>query len=170
MNSAIGSKNPAKVQAVESVTKQLYWNVEPFDAPSMVSAQPFSDEETQKGALNRARACVANGFDIGIGLEGGVVDTDDGMFLCNWGALVTKDQKQFVASGAKILLPEEIAGEIRDGRELGDVMADYTAKKDVRKKEGAVGIFTDGWVTRDEMFAHVVKLLVGQYEYHRKHT
>ena len=39
---------------------------------SGVSPQPFSDEETIQGAINRARAAVKEtGADIGIGLEGG---------------------------------------------------------------------------------------------------
>ncbi|WLD95442.1 DUF84 family protein [Alkalihalobacillus sp. AL-G] len=165
MKVAVGSKNPAKIRAVEKVTNKLGWTIEAIDTPSLVSEQPFSDSETRQGALNRASACIPNGYDIGLGLEGGVVDTEVGMFLCNWGALVTRGRTNFVASGAKILLPTEIAEPVRSGRELGDVMADYTDKKDVRKKEGAIGIFTDGWVTRDEMFAHVVKLLVGQYQF-----
>ncbi|WP_221566438.1 DUF84 family protein [Alkalihalobacillus sp. TS-13] len=165
---AIGSKNPAKVQAVESVVETLNWQVEGIKVPSQVSAQPFSDAETRKGAVNRAKACVDSGFELGIGLEGGVVDTPDGLFLCNWGALVTEAQITYVASGAKILLPKEISEPVRSGIELGDVMAEYTNKRDVRTQEGAIGVFTDGWITRGEMFAHIVRLLVGQYQYYQE--
>ncbi|WP_257351579.1 DUF84 family protein [Pseudalkalibacillus decolorationis] len=168
MKVAVGSKNPAKIRAVQEVTNLLGWTIDAIDASSFVSAQPSSDSETRKGALNRATNCITHGYDLGLGLEGGVVDTKEGMFLCNWGALVTKDKMDFVASGAKILLPKDIAQPVRMGRELGDVMADYTDNKDVRKQEGAIGIFTDGWVTRDEMFAHIVKLLVGQYQFYQK--
>ncbi|WP_261130726.1 DUF84 family protein [Bacillus sp. Marseille-Q3570] len=164
----VGSKNPAKVQAVSSIVESLSWQVEGMDVPSLVSAQPFSDAETRKGAVNRAIGCVDAGFNIGIGLEGGVVDTPDGLFLCNWGALATKEQNTYVASGAKILLPKGISDPVRSGIELGDVMAEYTDNRDVRKQEGAVGIFTDGWITRGDMFAHIVRLLIGQYKFYEK--
>ncbi len=165
---AVGSKNPTKVLAVRSIVESLDWQVEGMDVPSLVSPQPFSDSETRKGAINRAKACVDSGNKIGIGLEGGVVDSEGGLFLCNWGALVTEKLDTYMASGAKILLPKEISDPVRFGRELGDVMADYTKQKDVRKKEGAIGIFTDGWITREEMFAHIVRLLIGQYQFYKK--
>ncbi|MCF6408826.1 DUF84 family protein [Pseudalkalibacillus salsuginis] len=167
---AVGSKNPAKVQAVRLIVETLDWQVEGMDAPSLVSPQPFSDPETRKGAINRAKACVNSGYKIGIGLEGGVVDSEAGLFLCNWGALVTEKLDTYVVSGAKILLPKEIGDLVRSGRELGDVMADYTNQKNIRKKEGAIGIFTDGWITREEMFAHIVRLLIGQYQFYKKRT
>ncbi|WP_408007259.1 DUF84 family protein [Pseudalkalibacillus sp. A8] len=165
---AVGSKNPAKIQAVRSIVESLEGQVEGLDVPSLASSQPFSDSETRKGAINRAKACIDKGYKLGLGLEGGVVDSEDGLFLCNWGALVTEELGTYVASGAKILLPKEISDPVRSGIELGDVMADYTKQRDVRKKEGAIGIFTDGWITREEMFAHIVRLLFGQYQFYKK--
>lgn len=165
---AIGSKNEAKINAVRSVLSQNI-KLHSFDVPSNVSSQPFSDEETRKGAVNRANGCFVHGdFDYAIGLEGGVTESDSGLFLCNWGALVTGERKVIAASGAKILLPDEIAESVRKGTELGKVMAEFTGADDIRKKEGAVGIFTNGYVSRAEMFSHIVRLLVGQYEYVRK--
>lgn len=87
------------------------------------------------------------------------------MYLCNWGSLVTPDGKIYTASGAKIILPREIELELKDGNKLGDIMDRYARKKEVRTKEGAIGIFTNGLVSRQEMFTHVVKLLRGQWEY-----
>jgi inosine/xanthosine triphosphatase len=166
MKVGVGSTNPAKVKAVQCVIENLNAEVIPLSLSSGVSAQPFSDRETQEGAINRAKACITEGnAQIGIGLEGGVIDLGDSMHLCNWGALATDTGDVFVASGAKFPLPEFIASEVRKGRELGDVMGEFTQNTDVREKEGAVGIFTSGYVTRDEMFTHVVKLLVGQYIY-----
>lgn len=169
MKIAVGSKNPAKVKAVQQVFERLEAEVIPLSTESGVSAQPFSDEETKEGAINRAKACVAEGgVQVGIGLEGGVIDLGDVMYLCNWGALATESGELFVGSGAKFPLPEFIASEVRKGRELGDVMGEFTKDMDIRKTEGAVGIFTAGYVSRDEMFSHVVKLLVGQYMYSRE--
>lgn len=164
MTISIGSKNPTKIEAVKEVfpTKR----VTGLDVPSNVSDQPFSDEETRKGAINRAFQCVNfNVKTIGIGLEGGVMDVDNQLYLCNWGALVTNTGEIYTASGARIMLPMAIAEQLRNGMELGDVMDRYAMKEEVRKKEGAIGIFTNDLISRQEMFAHVVKLLRGQWEY-----
>lgn len=165
---AIGSTNPAKIRAVESVFVGMGLAVEivPVAAPSGVANQPFTDEETMRGARNRAEYCLEKGnFDIGIGLEGGVMEMGSGLFLTNWGALAVKGMDTLTASGARIKLPEDISVHLRSGRELGPVMEEYSQKKNVRSNEGAIGIFTNGEVNRDEMFAHILRLLAGQYVY-----
>lgn len=81
------------------------------------------------------------------------------------GALVDRDGTVITAGGARIPLPLEVANEIRAGRELGDVMAQYTGERNIRHKEGAIGVFTNGHVDRAGMFHHIVQLLAGQYEF-----
>lgn len=163
----IGSNNPTKIKAVQDIFKGD--EIISLDVPSNVSPQPFTDEETRKGAVNRAKQCAKTASDaIGIGLEGGVMYIDHELYLCNWGALVTASNEKFTASGARILLPSEIAIQLEKGSELGDLMDAYAAKKEVSKKEGAIGIFTNDLITRKEMFAHVVTLLKGQWEYSRQ--
>jgi|SRR5699024_969782 len=164
MKIAIGSKNPAKIEAVQDMFARD--EIISADASSKVSDQPFSDTETRQGAVNRAAGSLqAVSADIGIGLEGGVMYVDDKLYLCNWGALVTSDNVIFTGSGARVLLPKEIDNELKKGVELGDVMDDYAKRKDVRKKEGAIGIFTNDQISRKEMFVHVIKLLHGQLVY-----
>ncbi|MBP1947841.1 DUF84 family protein [Virgibacillus litoralis] len=164
MEVIIGSKNPTKVQAVEEVF--VKHGVSGLDALSKVSAQPLSDFETREGAMNRAMQCIeTTSGDIGIGLEGGVMQVGDQLYLCNWGALVTREKEVFTASGARILLPKEFTNQLQGGAELGDIMDTYAKRKDVRKNEGAIGIFTNDQISRKEMFVHVVKLLHGQWDY-----
>ncbi|RFB17844.1 DUF84 family protein [Bacillus sp. HNG] len=165
---AIGTKNPAKVDAIINGFAGVEANFFPTSVPSGVSAQPFSDEETIRGAINRAKSALEKeGTGLGIGLEGGVVDSEFGLFLCNWGAITDKNNEPIIAGGARILLPDEIAEELKKGIELGDVMAEFTKQKDIRSHEGAIGIFTNHYVNRKDMFTHVVKLLVGQYTYRK---
>lgn len=166
MKVAVGSKNPAKISAVEEAFKEFPYEIIAVDAESGVSDQPMSDEETIKGAINRAiQAAEQGSADIGIGLEGGVQQTPFGLMLCNWGALAVKGMEPIIAGGARIPLPMEIAQRLLAGEELGPVMDDYAKKQNVRKNEGAVGILTNGQINRSEMFTHVMQLLVGQYEY-----
>ncbi|MBA9026256.1 non-canonical (house-cleaning) NTP pyrophosphatase [Peribacillus huizhouensis] len=56
-----------------------------------VQEQPFSDEETIEGTMNRARNDLTESdTQIGIGLEGGMVEIKHGLFLYNWGALAVR--------------------------------------------------------------------------------
>jgi len=163
MNIIIGSLNPTKVGAVKNVFRNYIVNG--MNVPSNVSNQPLTDQETMEGAINRANnARVEGNSEIGIGLEGGVIIENDRLFLCNWGALVY-EQGTILASGAKILLPNEFISELQNGTELAVLMERYTNKKDIRSKEGAVGIFTNGRITRTQIFEHICELLLGQYEF-----
>ena len=72
--------------------------------------------------------------------------------------------------GAQIPLPEEIALEIRQGKELGPVIDKYFDALGLRQKEGAMGMFTAGAVTRVDLFTHIVHLLIGQLKYHISET
>ncbi|WP_303968264.1 DUF84 family protein [Sporosarcina ureae] len=165
MEFILGSENQAKKRAVVRIIERCLENssVSSVSVSSGVSAQPMSEEETRQGAINRSVA-VANDT-YGIGLEGGVHMIADTMYLCNWGALTTPEGKTYTAAGAQIPLPEELADEIRSGRELGDAVDDYFKKRNVRMSEGAMGMLTAQLVPRDALFEHIMQLLIGQLLY-----
>ncbi|MFC5543346.1 MAG: DUF84 family protein [Bacilli bacterium] len=166
MKVAIGTLNRAKALAVQNVINTYFDDVEflEVDVPSNVSNQPFSDEETRQGAINRAlNALEATGADLNFGLEGGVREMEGIMYCCNWGALALKNGQVLTAAGALFMLPEEIAEKLRDGEELGPVMDEYAHEKGTRHHKGAIGILTANLISRTEMFEHIVKILVGQY-------
>src|SRR5699024_12804178 len=107
MKITIGSKNPTKIKAVQDVFKTA--EITSLDVLSGVSAQPFSDEETRTGAINRATSCAKSiPNSVGIGLEGRVMYIEDQLFLCNWGALVRHDHSGYTACGAWLLMPNAI--------------------------------------------------------------
>ncbi len=56
MKVVVGSKNKTKVGAVEKVWKDA--TITSLSVPSGVAAQPFSDEETMQGAINRAKRAL----------------------------------------------------------------------------------------------------------------
>ena len=165
---AIGTKNKAKTAAVEEVLKQYFENIDfvHISVPSGVAEQPFSDAETRQGAINRAvNTREETGADLSFGLEGGVYELDGAIYCCNWGAVAIKDGPVISSSGASFILPEEIAQQLQEGKELGPVMDTFTRTKDIRQHAGAIGIFTDGLVDRKAMFEHIVTLLIGQARY-----
>lgn len=169
MEFMMGSTNQAKVKAVKEVLAIHFPQALLAEAEvgSCVSDQPFGDEETRLGAINRAlRAAGTKAGAIGIGLEGGVRMLEGQMYLCNWGALTLPDGTRFTAGGAQIPLPKEIADELMAGKELGPVVDTYFKSSGIRMKEGAIGMLTANAVKRDELFVHVLQLLIGQYKYH----
>lgn len=160
----VGSKNKTKVAAVEQIFQAS--SVRAISVSSEVSVQPTTDEETRLGAYNRAKnARLHEENCIGIGLEGGIMQLDGKLYLCNWGVLITEDDDTFTASGGRIELPDSFLLDIEAGMELSDIMNAYTKRKGIRYFEGAVGIFTNGLVLRQQLFEHVVLLLKGQMEY-----
>ena len=172
MNIAIGTKNRAKIAAVQKVVACYIDNVqfEAFNVVSHVADQPMSDEETRQGAINRAQEALAiSDAQLAFGLEGGVKMLNGGLYLCNWAALATRKGVIYTAAGAQIPLPVEIATEIQRGRELGPVMDAYAQQTNTREHAGAIGVFTNGYVDRQEMFEHILTLLIGQYMYFEKH-
>jgi inosine/xanthosine triphosphatase len=156
----VGSQNPVKVNAIQVIFKT--YEVTAKDVPSGVSLQPFSDEETMQGAITRAFYAKRYG-EIGIGLEGGVCETPFGLQVINYGALVDESKRVYLAGGTRVPLPLEVSTKLKQGIELGDVMDQYSHKMGVRHDEGAVGIFTNNLVKRQEIFEHIAKLLLGQY-------
>lgn len=166
MKIAIGTKNLAKTKAVRNIATKYLKPVEflEVNVDSGVSEQPFSDEETRRGAIQRAlNTRKQTNADLSFGLEGGVREIDGVMYCCNWGALALKDGQVITAGGAQFILPEEIAEALRSGKELGPVMEEYTNQNDIRHHQGAIGVFTANLVDRTELFEHIVKLLIGQY-------
>ncbi|MDQ0233594.1 DUF84 family protein [Metabacillus malikii] len=167
---AIGTKNPTKVNAIKTAfAPHLSAEFAALQVQSNVSPQPLSDEETVTGAINRAKNALNEATaQLGVGLEGGVIKSELGYFLCNWGAMVDNELKPIVAGGARIVLPNEIGDEVFSGRELGDVMDEYVKSHQVGKHQGAIGIFTNGIINRTTMFTHLAELLIGQYLYQNK--
>ncbi|MDZ5783410.1 DUF84 family protein [Marinococcus luteus] len=158
----VGSKNAVKVAAVRQVLSPDF-SVAGMSAASGVNDQPFSDQETREGAVNRSWHAQKYA-DIGIGLEGGVQPEGKDIYLCSWGAL-TDGTAVWTAGGARILLPERIAVMLHNGVELKTAVDHYTQLENVHQNEGAIGILTAGQVDRTALFHHIVSLLYGQWIY-----
>lgn len=156
---AVGSANPVKLGAVRAV---LSWAtpgaaVEPVTVPSGVPDQPFGDDETIRGARNRARAArEALDADLGVGLEGGVVDAGGGMRSCAWCVVVHRDGREGVGGSLAMPLPEAVAAMIRGGLELGHAMDALVAERGTKHGKGAVGILTAGRIDRQGAYEVLV--------------
>ncbi|WP_254273692.1 DUF84 family protein [Haloarcula marina] len=159
---AVGSENPVKRVAVE---RTIDGRVEAVGVDSGVSEQPRGRRETVRGAENRARASLsATDAAFGVGIEGGVESREHpaGLWLIMWAA-VTDGESVHFGAGPSIRLPEAVADRVRAGEELGPVLDDRLGREAVSEQEGAVGIYTDGRVTRTDALADAVAGAFGPF-------
>jgi inosine/xanthosine triphosphatase len=158
---AIGSTNPAKVEAVRLALARLApaCALEAVEVPSGVAAQPVGDQATREGARNRALAALAaTGAEVAFGLEGGVLHEPPLVWLVSWVAAVTADGRSGDASGLRMPLPRSVAGRLAAGDELGTVIDDLFSVRASKQHAGAVGLLTEGFVSRTDAFADLVAM------------
>ena len=157
---AVGSLNPVKIGAVRAVLGAVApaAKIEGVSVASTVPDQPFGDDETIRGAVARAAAArVATGAEIGVGIEGGVVEQPDGsMRTCAWAAIVDAHGRSGVGGSLSMTLPREVAEMIRSGEELGVAMDRLVGARDTKRGRGAVGILTGGLIDRQRAYETLV--------------
>lgn len=157
MKIMVGSTNPVKIEAVREAFGK-YWpkcEVGGVGVESGVAGQPMSEEETMKGALNRARGALSIGGEYGVGLEGGVTDVGGELFECAWVAVVDKKGRMGLGGGLYFELPPKVAKEIREGGELGPIM-ERVMKYDVKRTNGAIGVLTKDRLDRKSAYVQLV--------------
>ena len=152
---AVGSTNPVKLAAARAVFQRLEprTHVSGIAVASLVPDQPVGDAQTIEGATNRARAArAALDADLGVGIEGGVVETTDGMRTCAWAVVATRNGAVHVGGSLSMPLPDAVAVLIRGGEELGHAIDRLIGTTNIKHGAGAVGILTDGLVNRQEAY------------------
>ncbi|HVA57888.1 MAG TPA: inosine/xanthosine triphosphatase [Gemmatimonadaceae bacterium] len=157
---AVGSTNPVKINAVRAVLSRAGCQaaVDGRAVPSSVRDQPVGDDETIRGAVARACAALAAAdADLGVGIEGGVVEEPGGaMRTCAWAAVVSRDGRRGVGGSLAMPLPPVVANAVRGGLELGHAMDRLTGEHDTKRGAGAVGILTAGLVDRQAAYEALV--------------
>ncbi len=158
---AVGSENPVKINCVAQAVAE-FWpeaKIVGINTDSQVSAQPASEHEMYTGALNRARAALVKitEANFGVGIEGGIVDSADGMWA--FAVIVIADRNEQISEGqtGRFKLPEGVARLIREeGLELGVADDRFFGRENSKQKEGAIGILSDGKITRLNLYKPAV--------------
>jgi inosine/xanthosine triphosphatase len=166
MRIAIGSTNPVKCQAVQAVLQPLFPDAMfvTLDVPSGVSAQPWGDVETRTGAYNRARAALTQaGADLGVGLEGGVQESEFGLLTAAWCVIVDSSGRVGVGGNSCVLLPPGVAADVRAGLELGEAMDRLVNRTNTKHQNGAIGILTDDLETRQSAYQTLIRLALAPF-------
>ncbi|WP_232700124.1 DUF84 family protein [Brevibacillus daliensis] len=168
----LGSKNKAKLESVRSAT-----GVEPIcvQVPSGVSEQPLFEEETIHGAIQRAKNAFAAVPDseIGLGLEGGLAF--DSQFTQQWYLISVcaawNGKDLYIGKGLSFPIPNKIGEAMRTpGRELRNVIDELSGTTGSNHQGGAYSFFTNGRITRSQIFelAVTAALTPFQSRYYRK--
>lgn len=164
MRVAVGSGNPVKRDATANALPAAA-DVESVRVDSGVSEQPWGEAETTTGAANRARAALdAGDYDLGVGLEGGIVELDalDGLFLTMWAAATDGNRIEY-GGGPRLRLPDTVATRLERGEELGPIMDDLLDTSGVKHDQGAAGVLTDGIVDRESALRHAIAGALGAF-------
>jgi len=153
MRVIVGSTNPVKINAVKEAFEKMFpdtsWEISGVKIDSGVSEQPMSDEESIRGATNRAKKSLhEEKADFGVGLEGGIQKIGNEHIVSGWAVVISKNGDRGIGSSIGMRVPEKIIALIKNGQELGDAI-DVTFKgENLKQKEGFFGIMTNNAITR----------------------
>jgi inosine/xanthosine triphosphatase len=157
----VGSRNPAKIEAVRRALGRLApaCALQAVDVDSGVPDQPVGDHATRQGARNRAQKALSlTSADVAFGLEGGVAHEPPVVWLVSWVTAVTRDGRSGDASGLRMALPAAVADRLAAGDELGTIIDDLFGVTASKQQSGAIGLLTEGFVSRTDAFADLVAM------------
>lgn len=160
----VASKNQVKINAAEEAFTKMFpgegIEVQGVGSVSGVSEQPLTNEETLRGARNRA-ADVRQKFPdayFWVGIEGGIEDTIDGMAAFAWAAIVSRAGVAGQGKTGTFFLPPAVADLIHQGVELGAADDIVFGKTNSKQANGAVGLLTGDLITRTSFYVPAVIL------------
>jgi inosine/xanthosine triphosphatase len=157
---AVGSENPVKINCVAEAIAEFWPGSKAIGVhtESGVSAQPQSDHEMLTGALNRARQALDKipEAHFGVGVEGGALDTSDGMWAYAWVVIVDREGRVGYGQTGRFMLPEAVARLVREGMELGEADDRVFGRSNSKQQEGAIGILSGGRITRLQLYKPAV--------------
>ncbi len=153
---SVGSLNRIKVDAVSSVLSRLYDEVDIscVEVASEVAEQPMG-EETRRGAMVRASQAIRDA-DLGVGLEAGVFDTDDGLYDVQFCAVIDQRGRYTIGHGMGFRYPPAVAELVREGWTVGRAFQELYGWERDGKKEGAIGFLTKGVMGRTALAEQAV--------------
>lgn len=167
MKIIVGSKNPVKVSAANNAICDIFSldDVEcvSLNAPSNVAEQPMTTQETQLGAINRVKYCQQHmQADFYVAIEGGVDQFEYGPATFAFVAIASHTQLS-IGRSCNLPLPPVIYQALKNGEELGDVMDRFFDTENVKQKQGAIGLLTNGLATRESIYHQAILLAMAPF-------
>ena len=150
MHIALGTTSKDKKKIAEKVLDDLNIKatIETFSVDSGVSDQPLSEEETIRGAGNRAKEALKkeSRVEMGLGMEGGLSKIDNLWYLVCAVVLVDRLGKKYLGISEKLALPKEVSLKINRGAQFGQVIRQTEPTPLVRQL-----------ITREKSFTQAMK-------------
>ena len=139
--------------------KVKYNKIIPVDVASGVSDQPFNDE-VKIGAKNRAKAAYDQNKDgvnkkIGIGLEGGLLNLNDELYM-TCVSVIYDGKNFFFGESSSLKLPSKVSKEVIDRKQFGEEIRKYKPKKEERE-------LVDELISREKSFRCSLEEAVDKY-------
>jgi inosine/xanthosine triphosphatase len=158
----VASQNPVKIRAVRDGFERMNvldeeTEIIGISAPSGVSDQPMTDEETYLGAKNRAEYIKkeCKDADFWVGVEGGLYEKDGDMYAFAWIIVLSEHQKG-EARTASFQIPPKVVALVRQGIELGKADDIVFGQHNSKHHLGSVGILTHGEIDRTALYEPAV--------------
>jgi len=96
------------------------------EVASGVPDQPMDEEITIIGATNRAKnALNLQPTDMAIGIEGGLCNVDDELFLVCIIAVIEPNGKISIGKSSKYMIPNTCAKQVASGKPFGEMIREY---------------------------------------------
>lgn len=162
MKVVVASRNPAKQRAVREAFATQFPNktieLLSADAASGVGDQPMTDDETRRGARNRANNASEAFPDatFWIGLEGGVEAFDEQLMAFAWMAIKGPGGEISEARSVTLPLPPAVKALMDSGLELGEANDRVFSTVNSKQKGGAYGLLSDGRYTREGIYCQTL--------------
>jgi inosine/xanthosine triphosphatase len=159
----VASANPVKLQATLHGFQRMFpgeqFQLQTVAVPSGVDDQPGSDEETLRGATNRAAnaAAALPEADYWAGIEGGVEERGSEMAGYAWIVVRAQGLTGKGRTGT-FFLPRRVAELVRQGLELGDADDVVFGRSNSKQENGAVGLLTGNVIDRAELYEQAIVL------------
>lgn len=157
----IASSNPVKIAAALEGFTQMFpgetFETISIDVKVSVSVQPMSDEETLRGAEERAGLAKAlrPELDYWVGIEGGCADWPIGMGAFAW-VVIFDSRRCGRGRSGEFFLPEKVAALVRQGVELGEADDRVFSRNNSKQGNGAIGLLTNNAVDRKSLYVPAV--------------
>jgi inosine/xanthosine triphosphatase len=149
---AVGSNNPAKLNAVEQAFKAAFQveqvRLHGLVVESGVEAQPWGDARIREGARTRAaKALQVFSEAYAVGIESGVELIDDTLYDFTWVA-IQKGTEVGYARSVAFPLPAIVHEHLKTGIELTEAMHRCFGIREAGANGGAIGHFTNSVIPR----------------------
>lgn len=149
----VGSTSQVKIEATRCAFENFFNDVEVkgIRVPSGVNPFPLSDEETLRGALNRAMQSseVEPGADYYVGLEGGLTQIGEWIVVKQL-AVVVRDEEVGLGVSPGYVCPDKLYRLIVNASDAVGRMAidEYFNEPEVLSGQGPIGVLTEGRMSR----------------------